>query len=96
MKLKLGMRITSVSIYLPCFSLSLLLFLFPYLFLSELNISFLCSCAILLARRFTLQFIACRISGKSGDGKTVFSHTQGEPFLFTFGKSEVSITSLFL
>ncbi|KAH6762035.1 FKBP-type peptidyl-prolyl cis-trans isomerase family protein [Perilla frutescens var. hirtella] len=29
------------------------------------------------------------ISGKSGDGKLIFSHTQGEPFLFTFGKSEI-------
>ncbi|KAI3474153.1 hypothetical protein Pfo_028941 [Paulownia fortunei] len=29
------------------------------------------------------------ISGKSGDGKMIFSHTQGEPFLFTFGKSEI-------
>ncbi|KAK4396182.1 Peptidyl-prolyl cis-trans isomerase PASTICCINO1 [Sesamum angolense] len=29
------------------------------------------------------------ISGKSADGKIIFSHTQGEPFFFTFGKSEV-------
>ncbi|KAK6120312.1 hypothetical protein DH2020_046003 [Rehmannia glutinosa] len=29
------------------------------------------------------------ISGKSGDGKMIFSHTQGEPFFFTFGKSEI-------
>ncbi|PIN01453.1 FKBP-type peptidyl-prolyl cis-trans isomerase, partial [Handroanthus impetiginosus] len=29
------------------------------------------------------------ISAKSGDGKTIFSHTQGEPFFFTFGKSEI-------
>lgn len=26
----------------------------------------------------------------------IFSHTQGEPFFFTFGKSEVSITFLYL
>ncbi|KAI3474788.1 hypothetical protein Pfo_030047, partial [Paulownia fortunei] len=38
---------------------------------------------------FTLHLIAYRISGKSGDGKMIFSHTQGEPFLFTFGKSEI-------
>ncbi|XP_057787680.1 peptidyl-prolyl cis-trans isomerase PASTICCINO1-like isoform X1 [Salvia miltiorrhiza] len=29
------------------------------------------------------------ISGKSGDGNVIFSHTHGEPFLFTFGKSEI-------
>ncbi|KAL6574664.1 hypothetical protein OROMI_011949 [Orobanche minor] len=29
------------------------------------------------------------ISGKSGDGKMICSHTQGEPFFFTFGKSEI-------
>ncbi|KAL0375274.1 UNVERIFIED_CONTAM: Peptidyl-prolyl cis-trans isomerase PASTICCINO1 [Sesamum radiatum] len=29
------------------------------------------------------------ISGKSADGKVIFSHTQGEPFFFTFGKSEI-------
>ncbi|KAL3639470.1 G1/S-specific cyclin pas1 [Castilleja foliolosa] len=29
------------------------------------------------------------ISGKSGDRKVIFSHTQGEPFCFTFGKSEI-------
>lgn len=29
------------------------------------------------------------ISGKSGDGKVIISHTQGEPFFFTFGKSEI-------
>ncbi|KAL2250460.1 UNVERIFIED_CONTAM: Peptidyl-prolyl cis-trans isomerase PASTICCINO1 [Sesamum indicum] len=29
------------------------------------------------------------ISGKSADGKMIFSHTQGEPFFFTFGKSEI-------
>ncbi|KAL3839469.1 hypothetical protein ACJIZ3_024060 [Penstemon smallii] len=29
------------------------------------------------------------ISGKSGDGKVIFSYTQGEPFFFTFGKSEI-------
>ncbi|XP_011094937.1 peptidyl-prolyl cis-trans isomerase PASTICCINO1 [Sesamum indicum] len=29
------------------------------------------------------------ISGKSADGKIIFSHTQGEPFFFTFGKSEI-------
>lgn len=30
------------------------------------------------------------ISAKSGDGKLIFSHTEGEPFFFTFGKSEVT------
>ncbi|XP_051150536.1 peptidyl-prolyl cis-trans isomerase PASTICCINO1-like [Andrographis paniculata] len=29
------------------------------------------------------------ISAKSGDGKMIFSHTEGEPFIFTFGKSEI-------
>lgn len=29
------------------------------------------------------------ISAKSGDGKLIFSYTEGEPFFFTFGKSEV-------
>ncbi|KAG6430648.1 hypothetical protein SASPL_108720 [Salvia splendens] len=29
------------------------------------------------------------ISGKSGDGKVIYSHTHGEPFLFTYGKSEI-------
>ncbi|KAL1549178.1 G1/S-specific cyclin pas1 [Salvia divinorum] len=29
------------------------------------------------------------ISGKSGDGKVIFSQTHGEPFLFTYGKSEI-------
>lgn len=29
------------------------------------------------------------ISAKSGDGKVIFSYTEGEPFFFTFGKSEV-------
>ncbi|CAA2991964.1 peptidyl-prolyl cis-trans isomerase PASTICCINO1 [Olea europaea subsp. europaea] len=29
------------------------------------------------------------ILAKSGDGKLIVSHTQGEPFFFTFGKSEV-------
>lgn len=43
-----------------------------------------------------MHLIACRILGKSGDGKVIFSHTQGEPFLFTFGKSEVSSTLLYI
>ncbi|KZV53412.1 hypothetical protein F511_10198 [Dorcoceras hygrometricum] len=30
------------------------------------------------------------ISAKSGDGNLIFSHTEGEPFFFTFGKSEVT------
>ncbi|XAR68883.1 Peptidylprolyl isomerase [Bertholletia excelsa] len=29
------------------------------------------------------------ISAKTGDGKLILSYTQGEPFFFTFGKSEV-------
>ncbi|KAL8517427.1 hypothetical protein ACS0TY_015605 [Phlomoides rotata] len=29
------------------------------------------------------------ISGKSGDGKVIISRTRGEPFFFTFGKSEI-------
>ncbi|GAB4837821.1 G1/S-specific cyclin pas1 [Ancistrocladus abbreviatus] len=29
------------------------------------------------------------ISAKTGDGKLILSHTEGEPFFFTFGKSEV-------
>ncbi|KAF3449037.1 hypothetical protein FNV43_RR09761 [Rhamnella rubrinervis] len=29
------------------------------------------------------------ISAKTGDGKMIVSHSQGEPFFFTFGKSEV-------
>lgn len=29
------------------------------------------------------------ISAKTGDGKLILSHTQGEPFFFTLGKSEV-------
>ncbi|CAK9151421.1 unnamed protein product [Ilex paraguariensis] len=29
------------------------------------------------------------ISAKTGNGKLILSHTQGEPFFFTFGKSEV-------
>lgn len=29
------------------------------------------------------------ISAKTGDGKSILSHTQGDPFFFTFGKSEV-------
>ncbi|KAM7464011.1 hypothetical protein LguiA_032132 [Lonicera macranthoides] len=29
------------------------------------------------------------ISAKTGDGTLILSHTQGEPFFFTFGKSEV-------
>lgn len=43
-----------------------------------------------------MHLIKCRVSGKSGDGKVIFSHTQGEPFLFTFGKSEVSSTLLYM
>lgn len=31
-----------------------------------------------------------RISAKSGDGKVILSHSQGEPYSFIFGKSEVS------
>ncbi|KAK9290976.1 hypothetical protein L1049_009158 [Liquidambar formosana] len=30
------------------------------------------------------------ISAKTGDGKLIVSHVQGEPYFFTFGKSEVS------
>lgn len=41
--------------------------------------------------KFMLCLIANRILAKSGDGKLIVSHTQGEPFFFTFGKSEVSI-----
>ncbi|XP_007026858.2 PREDICTED: peptidyl-prolyl cis-trans isomerase PASTICCINO1 [Theobroma cacao] len=29
------------------------------------------------------------ISAKTGDGKLILSHTEGEPYFFTFGKSEV-------
>ncbi|XP_031277364.1 peptidyl-prolyl cis-trans isomerase PASTICCINO1-like isoform X1 [Pistacia vera] len=29
------------------------------------------------------------ISAKTGDGKLIFSHTEGEPYFFTFGRSEV-------
>ncbi|XP_057983510.1 peptidyl-prolyl cis-trans isomerase PASTICCINO1 isoform X2 [Malania oleifera] len=33
--------------------------------------------------------VKARISAKAGDGKLILSHTQREPFFFTFGKSEV-------
>ncbi|KAL5709364.1 peptidylprolyl isomerase [Ranunculus cassubicifolius] len=33
--------------------------------------------------------VKARISARSGDGKLIISHTEGEPFPFTFGKSEV-------
>lgn len=32
---------------------------------------------------------ASRISARTGDGKVILSHTTGEPYFFTFGKSEV-------
>ncbi|KAF3974212.1 hypothetical protein CMV_002441 [Castanea mollissima] len=33
--------------------------------------------------------IVSRISAKTGDGKSILSHMEGEPYFFTFGKSEV-------
>jgi len=33
--------------------------------------------------------VATRISAKTVTGKLIMSHTEGEPYLFTFGKSEV-------
>ncbi|KAK1563594.1 hypothetical protein Q3G72_029727 [Acer saccharum] len=33
--------------------------------------------------------VKVRISAKTGDGKLILSHTEGEPYFFTFGKSEV-------
>ncbi|KAF2301335.1 hypothetical protein GH714_022869 [Hevea brasiliensis] len=33
--------------------------------------------------------VKARISAKKGDGKVILSNTQGEPYCFTFGKSEV-------
>ncbi|WCJ19171.1 FKBP-type peptidyl-prolyl cis-trans isomerase family protein [Euphorbia peplus] len=33
--------------------------------------------------------VKARISAKTGDGKAILLHTQGEPYFFTFGKSEV-------
>ncbi|KAK7825041.1 copper transporter 6 [Quercus suber] len=33
--------------------------------------------------------IVSRISAKIGDGKLILSHMEGEPYFFTFGKSEV-------
>ncbi|KAK9123817.1 hypothetical protein Sjap_013419 [Stephania japonica] len=33
--------------------------------------------------------IKVRISAKTGSGKLIFSHNEGEPFFFTFGRSEV-------
>ena len=33
--------------------------------------------------------VVFRISAKTGDGKVLVSRTQGEPFFFNFGKSEV-------
>jgi hypothetical protein len=36
--------------------------------------------------------IISRISAKRGDGKLIMSHTEGEPYFFTLGKSEVSNT----
>ena len=38
--------------------------------------------------------IVSRISAKTGDGKLILSHKEGEPYFFTFGKSKVSKTSL--
>ncbi|XP_031127990.1 peptidyl-prolyl cis-trans isomerase PASTICCINO1 [Ipomoea triloba] len=35
--------------------------------------------------------VKARISAKSGDGKVILSHTQGEPYSFTFGKSEIPV-----
>jgi len=32
---------------------------------------------------------AIRISAKTVTGELIMSHTEGEPYLFTFGKSEV-------
>lgn len=33
--------------------------------------------------------VKARISAKTGDGKLILSHGEGEPYFFTFGKSEV-------
>lgn len=37
----------------------------------------------------TLDNVDSRISAKTSDGKEILSRTQGEPYFFTFGKSEV-------
>lgn len=37
------------------------------------------------------SMIGSRVSAKTGEGKVILSHTTGEPFFFTFGKSEVMI-----
>ena len=37
----------------------------------------------------TSYIVGSRISAKTGEGKEILSHTKGEPYFFTFGKSEV-------
>lgn len=42
--------------------------------------------------KFLLEYDCSRISAKTGNGKLILSHTEGEPHFFTFGKSEVGNT----
>ena len=37
----------------------------------------------------TIYIVGSRISAKTSEGKEILSHTHGEPYFFTFGKSEV-------
>jgi len=40
--------------------------------------------------------IVSKISAETGDGKLILLYMEGEPYFFTFGKSEVSKTSLII
>ncbi|OMO57325.1 hypothetical protein CCACVL1_25842 [Corchorus capsularis] len=42
-----------------------------------------------IRRRLSLYEVEAWISTKTSDGKLVFSRTEGEPYVFTFGKSQV-------
>lgn len=44
------------------------------------------------------HLVVTRISAKTVTGKLIMSHTEGEPYFFTFGKSEVlkSLHALFV
>ena len=74
---------------------SYLLLSFPlsFLFYWLFKFSIILNC-IKISLRFLLVHVVPRISAKTGDGKLILSHNKGEPFFFTFGKSEVS--NLFL
>lgn len=39
-----------------------------------------------------ISMLCFRISAKTTDGRLIWNHTEGDPFFFTFGNSEVSMS----